>query len=596
MRLPAVDAVAVDVEASGLHPDDGARLSCVGLAWAGGSVALPFDQGERDKIAQLALQTEADPNMSEDEWRQLLGWLGDGKSLVMHNAKYDLAILQTGTRQWPGRDFSAQPLWDTMIAGAVLEPLQPQALDAVAARLRSGSGAGVADGAENGNGDGAGKLRLDVPGGRYDLLPWPAIRDYVRRDAELAWEVYERQRQQLLHADADALRFDREMKLLTTLYRMENRGVMFDVEASLAAARRLQRRADELQAQLPFAATPAGAKAYFFLEQGLTPERLTERGAPSLDAEQLQQWVADGVRYAAEYAEMTKCQRAVAMWYEGYPAKVGLDGRLRTRYKQTRVKSGRMSVERVQLQAMPRGAGPLGVPGVRSLLRAPAGKQLWSLDLSQAELRVAAQYAGCDKMLAMLRAGEDLHGRTAERVIGARPGEPDWKAKRDVAKRLNFASVFQVGAGTFQATISKETGRRIAIAEAETLIANWRREYPEFGRAHRRSEVRAAQAGNVWLLPDTPYAMRSWFGPRDDHSTAWSRRVQGSLAEFFKLWMLQTDEQLPGTMLLVVHDSILLELDAETAPEQAEAVATAGATLATGLFGTEMKVDAERWA
>lgn len=592
MQLPErARVVAIDVEASGLHRDDGARLSSVGLAWDGGSLGLAFDQGERDKFqtTQLSLMEAADPNLGKAEWEELLAWLAE-RRLVMHNAKYDLSMLATGTRHWEGRDLSEQLVWDTMVGAHELDPTEPQGLEELAQRMGMEGKTGLAD-IKSWLKSHKHKLW------RYDLVPWDIVEGYVVHDAEMTWAIYEQQVERFGQGESDWLKMEREMQLLKTLYRMESRGVLYDSEASLQAAEVLQARLDEITEQIPFEPNVNAAKRYFFGELGLEPDRRTEKGAPSLDAEQAQKWATEGVQWATEWAQVAKLRQAISMWYQGYPEKIGLDGRLRTSYKQTKVRSGRMSVERVQLQAMPRGDKALeGVPGVRSLLKAPEGYELWSLDLSQAELRVAAQYSRCEKMLAMLAEGVDLHAHTAKRVMGAEEGSLTWKAQRDVAKRLNFASIFQVGAATFRATISKETGRVMRMAEAEDLVVQWRQEFPEFGRAYRTSERQAHTFQNVILLPDTKYECRSWFGERDQYETAWSRTVQGSLAEFFKLWMIETDRLVPGTMLLTVHDSILLEIDKEGASETVERVADLGATMATELFGVEMKVDSERWA
>ena len=74
---------------------------------------------------------------------------------------------------------------------------------------------------------------------------------------------------------------------------------------------------------------------------------------------------------------------------------MGGDGRIRTSFRQTKVVSGRLSVERVQLQAIPHDyqLGTLGVEGVRSFFKPDDGFELWEVDISQAEIRVATAVA-----------------------------------------------------------------------------------------------------------------------------------------------------------------------------------------------------------
>jgi len=620
MRLPDPKGpVAVDIETSGLHPDDGARVASVGLAWFGeaeveGAVgpvetlALPFDQGMRDKFpaVQLDLLEQEDPNLGVAEWAELLDWLEEQK-LVFHNAKYDLTMLRAGTRHWPGRNLLRSLEWDTMVASSILDPRQPEALEAAAARAGLDGKASKEDMERWLKSHGFNKNRLD-------LVPWGLIEPYVTTDAEQTIQLYFDQWSRVTQKEeGDPARLEREHQLLRTLARMEWRGVAYDATRSMEAAEAVEAAAAELEAKVPFECTVPGAKRWFFDEQGLIPDRLTEkRQEPVLDDEQVRAWIAQGIEWAAEYAQVAKARRAVSMWYRGYPEKIGPDGRLRTAYKQTRVKSGRMSVERVQLQALPKGdkysavgsderlAIYEGVPDVRDLLQAKGGHGLWSLDLSQAELRVAAEYSRCQPMLELLAQGEDIHGVTTQEVLEVARDDPFWKQKRDIAKRLTFGSIFQIGAQTFQATLSKLADIHLPIEECQAYVNRWRQMYPQYTTAYRKAERKAKRDGWVWLLPRTDLAMKSYFGERDWEHTAWNRMVQGSLAEFFKIWMVEAERQAPGSMILTIHDSLLLELPLDEGDAIAAKVARRGSAMATDLFmrpesGVVMPVDTDRW-
>jgi DNA polymerase I-like protein with 3'-5' exonuclease and polymerase domains len=359
---------------------------------------------------------------------------------------------------------------------------------------------------------------------------------------------------------------------------------------------------------MPFQCNPNAAKAWFFGKQGLPPDRRTEKGAPSLDEEQVRAWKLlyndpstigrEKYQWAAEYEEVSKIRRAVSMWYEGYPEKAGADGRLRCYYKQAHVKSGRMSVQRIQLQAIPKADKALAVPGVpqvRWLLRAREGCALWNIDLQQAELRVAAKYSGCAKVMRMLGEGIDFHGETTKNVLGYSEDDPLWKEKRDIAKRLNFGAIFQIGAEKFQSTVSKLAGIHLPIEECETYVRNWRSEYPEFQRAYYKCMRLFEHRGYVHLMPKTEFEERSYRGPRDYPNTGWNRMVQGSLALFLKLWLIETEKRWPGYMVLTVHDSIVLEAPLDEGDELAQEISDFAADYATGLFRTEMKCDWDQY-
>lgn len=592
--------VVLDTESSGLHADDGARVSCVALAheyedgitW---SLALPFDQGERDKFPnpQLGFSLfgeEADPNLSLEDWQQLLDWLPQ-QHLVFHNAKHDLHQVRVGTREWEGRDLLGSLHWDTMLAQRVLDPVEQVGLDITLRRLGLGAKVG-ADGMKD-------WLKAHkFPAHRYDLVPWDIARGYVLNDAEMTATLY-RHQEGRLHTGGGEQRemIQRELDLLVALYRMEERGIPFDAETSVRAAEELERRADELERTMPFKCSPKESHAYFFGKLGLTADRLTKGGKPSLDEEQVRQWAKDGVPFAREYAEVTKCRRAVSMWYRGYPEKLGTDGRLRTSFKQTRVKSGRMSVQRVQLQAMPKSDKLLaGMPDVRKLVRVENGSTgLWNIDLQQAELRIASRYSRCMQMLKMLHEGVDMHGYTCQNVLHVEKSHPDWKNRRDIAKRLNFSAIFMIGPKHFMEILSKMADILLSEDEARDYVYGWRRLYPEFEEKYKHSQRLAEQQGWVPQLPHSPYEERSYFGPLDFSNTAWNRVVQGSLALFFKMWMIWTEQNHPGHMLLTVHDSLLLEFPLDEGDQRCERIGAWAVEMASNIFDTEMKVDIGRW-
>lgn len=601
--------VSVDTETSGLHPDDGARVACVSVTWpvfdGTGDLttrAFPFDQGVRDKLPTSQLEFDFagqgdDPNLDGDAWRELLEWLSQQSLLIYHNWKFDTHMLRAGTRHWKGLDLSHVPFWDTMLAQRQIDPTERAALDATMKRLGIGTGKQSLDAIKEW------LKRNKYPTHRYDLAPWSLVRPYVATDTEDTAFLYLHQMDRLATGidlwDATAVRrkINREFELALSLYRMEVRGIRYDDGASMEAADKLERMADELEAGMPFKCNPTEAHNYFFQKLKLDADRSSEKtGRPSLDEEQVRKWTKDGVPWASEYAQVTKYRRAVSMWYRGYPEKIGVDGRLRTTFRQGHVRSGRMSVERVQLQAIPKKDKNVeGIPGVRQLILAEEGFGLWNLDLSQAELRVATKYARCERMAEMLGRGVDLHGETTKQVLGVQPDAPDWKEKRDIAKRLTFGGIFQIGGKTFQGTLSKLADIHLPVEECYNLTNGWRRMYPEFGVAYRKADQMASQKGYVRLLPNTRFEMRSYFSPRDFSNTGWNRIVQGSLAEAFGIWLAEIEKRWPGYAVLTIHDSVVLEAPLDEGDGVASEIADWGASFMTEVFDTEMKVDVDRW-
>lgn len=604
IQLPDVWTVGVDTETSGLHQDDGARISTVVLSWreddgAIGKAALPFDQGRlSDKMPYLQMDlfedVEMDPNLPEEAWSQLLQWLSERDLLVMHNGKFDLHMLEAGTRHWPGIGLGHVEVWDTMVAAKELDPLLPVGLDEVGKRMGFGGKVGK-------NAVQEWLKARKLPPGRYDLAPWDIMEPYALGDGDQTLRVFEGQMDRLDGEEPWLNRkVQREQQLMRVLQAIEARGIPYDAERSAELADVIEARIAEIEKTRPFGPTLAAARDWFFSRQGAQVVRRTDAGLASLDEQTTRRMILDKIAWAAEYAEVQRLSTALTMWYRGYADKTGADGRLRTSFRQTKVVSGRMSVERVNLQAIPKDTRKieelLGAnTSVRSLIVARDGKQLWNLDLQQAELRVAAKYARCTKMLELLAAGEDLHSITTKAVLGVDESHPDWKLKRDTGKRLTFSSIFQIGGLTLQENLARVADIHLPLEECNRMVQRWRAEYPEYGDAYRKAEGLAKRRGWVRLLPGTPEESKSFYGEFDFHNTAWSRMVQGSLAEALKIWLLATEERYPGEMVLTVHDSIVLESRYSDGGHVAEGVALLGGELLTNLFGIEMSVEAGLW-
>ena len=600
------------------------------------SVAWPFDQGVTGKPedrGQGMLWAEAE-NLDKAEWVALCDWLEKVGNLVWHNAPFDLEKFRVGPRWAPdiGRELEHVTTWDTMNVTQFLYPLltlpghsKPTlALKDVMTILMSGISEEVVASEQEIIKKYLRKAKL--PPGRWDLMPWDVIEAYAGEDARLTirlknHQVHDIEMGRFPHAGANpdeayAAIIRRMEKAIKPCYRMERRGLPYDEVRSRLAADMCAVRAKEVAERLPFAPpTPDEAKAFFF-GQGVTSKgeerldlpayELTDKGAPSLTAEVLQRMVNDGVPHAAVWAEYRKVQTAESMWYTGYADKMGQDGRLRTRLKPTGAVSSRFSASRVNLQATPQDyrlsdhAILDGIPTPRALIQSAVdalqmggvGWKLYRLDLEQAELRVAADYAGEDKMLQMIQDGVDLHTYTTMELFpDVDPDDPLFKSKwRQVGKKGNFSLCFGSEWKTFAEMVAKDTGIYLPEQESRRIVRDWNGLYKAYRpciETHSRKVARRqAQHGYGWI--DLKNKERRWFGKYEETHKAFNQRVQGNLAQFGLDWIYATDTYLIGQgldeykagLVLTVHDSQELLLpDNEAGEAMAETCANFGREL-----------------
>lgn len=609
-------AIALDTETSGLHPDDGARVSTVSIAFAihpteqdlvlywteripgqvAGdgyvveaawedicegerrlivSAAWPFDQGveatgkpEDDGSQSLFPETA---NQPQAEWEALTLFLSRPYiRLVFHHAKFDIAMMRAGCRRWPGLGVDLLPnlMWDTQNVCAMM--YAPHVLTRGAKGAMVPSTAlkptsmwlwGVAEGDEQ-------KIvkeylrRSKLPAGRWDLIPWNRIGKYAGDDARLTIRLSIRQTLDMMyaqehrrtreglpvHRDVDLLGMaERRLEVSRMLIRVERNGVPFNLEAAAEGAKRIYQEMDSIKLALPFKPSLPAAKDYWFTDKGmgLEPYDMTEKGSPVLTKHILQEMVKDHIPAAAEYAEYQHLSTALSRWYEGWASMAGSDGRLHPTFRQNGTVSGRFSVERIQLQAIPhdyRVKVPDGVPTPRDLIElgVPEGYKLWELDLANAEARCAAVLARCTPMLEAFEQGRDVHGDTAQALFHVKPEDDNWGQMRTLAKRGNFSFIFGVGADTFQDSLVQE-GINIPIERARQIVTDWNALYPQYRHSieghDRRVADRVSQYGVGWV--DLRNEERRYFVEGEDTHKAFNQRVQGNLAQLAQDWWLQ---------------------------------------------------------
>lgn len=249
----------------------------------------------------------------------------------------------------------------------------------------------------------------------------------------------------------------------------------------------------------------------------------------------------------------------------------GSDGRMRPSFRQNGTVSGRFSVERIQLQAIPHDYRLSefevleGLPTPRALISRgiPEGWALWELDLANAEARVAALYAGCDPMLEAFASGADIHGLTAKALFTTDETDPRWSELRTQAKRGNFSLIFGVGPETFQDSLAKE-GSYMSLPAVQDLIRDWNRLYPQYRRAievhEERVLARQRKYGYGWL--GTVNGERRWFTEKEDPHKAFNQRVQANLAQLGIDWWLAAEAHVAEMLSARVVDGVDLQTGA----------------------------------
>jgi DNA polymerase-1 len=214
-------------------------------------------------------------------------------------------------------------------------------------------------------------------------------------------------------------------------------------------------------------------------------------------------------------------------------------------------------------------------------------------DYSNIEMRVAAWFAREPRLLEVFRNGGDIHGETAERVLG------DRKA-RQPAKPINFGCIYGGGSERLRITARTEFGVEFAPEQAKQYHTRFFDIYSNLRRWHEA----ARDASSELTYGATVYGRRRWADPGDraDHRD-WNRfqlatnfEVQGAATDALKIALARLHRQFangPARILIPIHDSILVQAPRHQAQEIAETVCETMREAFLELLGNDFPVAVE---
>lgn len=275
-----------------------------------------------------------------------------------------------------------------------------------------------------------------------------------------------------------------------------------------------------------------------------------------------------------------------------------VDNYLHPSFKLHGTVTGRPSCERPNLQQVPRDKR------IRSLVTAPSGWTLVEIDLSQIELRIAAELANEETMLRAFATGKDVHWITAIReirksggmkkevlhtgrklannsslgysecldyIFEAGPGacskiDESWKETRKKAKAINFGFLYGMWWKKFKIYARDNYGVTVTDEQAQGSRITFFETYKSFVDWHRRQEKYASQYGYIRTLTGRKRRLSEAQSIHDTPQANEARRqainspVQSFASDLNLMIALQLWEEYGPDVLRIygtVHDSIL---------------------------------------
>lgn len=278
---------------------------------------------------------------------------------------------------------------------------------------------------------------------------------------------------------------------------------------------------------------------------------------------------------------------------------LGPDDRIHCKLNQTGTRTGRLSASNPNLQNIPIRNDEFHI---RSMFVCPDGDSMLGCDYPQIQPRLAAVFAGEEKMLDAIRAGFDLHSANAANMYGPKDPRVTYEAidkaknckelreklgrpltdlekyllkKRDGAKTVGLGVLFGEG----KTKMAHQLG--IEVHEAAELIDTFFTTYPNLKKliddTHKEChelEYAYTMLGRIRRLHmiNNPHNYGKVAG---EERAGFNHKIQGSEMEVMKLAMLQLDASpewnaLGGRIALTVHDELLSFAPADCAEDALE--------------------------
>jgi len=470
--------------------------------------------------------------------------------IVGHGTKPLLVALLEAGIEPPTVDF------DTMIAAYVINPAQrAPSLEDLAFKELGLDVAGETDGADA------------TPQGAFSFEEASVDLDGPARRA-VAVDMMSEPLQEQLEARGSADLFSEiEVPLIAILADMEHAGIRLDTAFLSEFRIDLNDRIAGLEVAIHEHAgrqfninSTLQLRSVLFDELGLPVSKKTPKGAPSTDASVLEK-LADRHEIVADLLKFRELDKLRSTYVDSLLNLVDEDGRVRGRFNQTGAATGRLSMERPNLQNIP--ARSEEGRAIRQAFIAEPGSTFLVADYSQIELRILAHLSLDVGLIDAFLNDVDIHAATAARVNDV-PIEDVTDAMRRTSKMINFGLLYGMEAYGLSQRLD------ITRAQAQGHIDTYFEQFPEV-RAYMSGIVDQARdtgftttiEGRRRYLPElnSPRTRDRQMGER----MALNAPIQGSAADIIKKAMINLDRELHAAnlsarMLLQIHDELVIEV------------------------------------
>ena len=210
---------------------------------------------------------------------------------------------------------------------------------------------------------------------------------------------------------------------------------------------------------------------------GLKPTgKKTGTGQHSTDAEVLKQ-LAEEHEIPKHILSIRQKSKIKNTYLDKIYPQLDKDSRLRTGFNLHGTTSGRLSSSgKMNMQQIPRDN-----PIVKGCIRAKEGNKIVAMDLTTAEVYVAAVLADDKNLMEVFKTGGNFHSSIAKLVFGL-PCEADevvdlYPTQRQAAKAVTFGIMYGAGASKISQQVTTDSGKPFSKQDAQEVIDDYFRQF-----------------------------------------------------------------------------------------------------------------------
>lgn len=587
--------VVIDTETSGLDVWYKDLLCGIGLSFSEDEgYYLPFRHKIKDEPLFSIFDSEVELNLPIKWLQELFVVLGQAKTLVGHNLKFDLAAMSRD-----GFSLGEQRLEDTIVGARMCFPDKHADLS-----LAGCIKALFSKEASSYKGDFWDYLKEHGIKQRADYASPEIAAEYCVGDTSWTLKARNTFLKQIEETGQRRV-WDQECEVLSVLHDTERTGFLFDEAYCKRQLPKLTATSEKLaQAIYVFAGREFDIASnkelgIVMAELGINPVAFNK---PKKDGTVVAKWdkaALGSLRHGIGklIIEWRKVEHLKNTYFQPLIGIKELSGRcvIHPNIKSWGTVTGRCSCENPNLQNLTRGEFEFDVSfddqeaaSVRRLYIPRPGFSLWLFDYAQMEMRVFADFVGDKEFIARL---EDPTVDYYELVAGEVWGKENEKAYRQVAKTLALSLIYGVGINKLARQIKK------SVDEAKAYKKRYFARMPMAEDFVDRIGLEAENDGFVTNRFGRRYSIQTYGTGHNANlsSVATNYLVQGSSADIVKNRMVALrkffkQQACLSHILLQVHD----ELACEIADDELELVPKIKKLMEHRLISTFLPVEVAR--